>query len=362
VSPPSATAIVLLSLGVLNIALGLNARWQTGDFGDFAAFYESARNFWFGGPLYARGNFNPPIAVLAMSPLGLGREVVAWIAWQLVNAVAFVWTVRVALRATNQRATPWLVAVLALHASTAAQTSLGQIAWVLGLPLAYAWLAWRTRRSRSTGAWLGVVIAVKPFVLPALVLAAASRHGGGLALCGMAAAGGLTMAGVVALGLDPLREYFGLSSLAWGTVGGFPLGSLTGMLHRWGLSPSASLVLASLLFVPVAWRWEVLDADHRWLAALATTLLFNPLGWVYYQAWLLPPILAIWAMSDRRLLGVGVALGCLPPVVAAAVPALQPVYLASLLLIWAAALAPAPAGVQAPAVRTEVSTRDPSVR
>jgi hypothetical protein len=357
---PPAPSLVVLSLGLLNIALGLNARWQTGDFGDFSAFHESAQNLWVGGPLYARANLNSPIAVLAMGPLGLAGEAPAWVVWQLLNVAAFVWTVRVALLVTAQRATPWLVALLALHASTAAQTSLGQIAWVLGLPLAYGWLAWRTRRPASAGAWLGVVVAVKPFVLPALVLAALSRHAGRLALWGMATAGGLTMVGIVALGLEPSRDYLSLSPLAWGSVGGFPLGSLSGMLHRWGLSPASSLMLAGILFVPVAWRWRELDGDRQWLAALTTALLFNPLGWVYYQAWLLPPILAIWGGTDRRLLGAGIALGCLPPVVAAAVPALQPLYLASLLLIWAASLTPAPASSQ-PSEPPAAMSRDPSV-
>jgi hypothetical protein len=335
---PSATCIVVFSLGLLNVAFGLNARWQTQDFGDFAALHESAVNWWEGASLYPRANLNPPVAVVAMSPLGLIPVAPAWVAWQVSNAAAFGWTVRVALRATAQRATPWLLAVLAAHGSTAAQTSLGQIAWLLGLPLAYGWLDWRTARSKRAGAWLGIVLAVKPFLLPVLAFSAVSRTWSRLALTALLIGAVLTSVGVFAAGSIASRSYLDLSAVAWGSVAGFPLGSLTGMLHRWGVSAAGSLAVAGLLFVPVLWRWRSLDADRRWLAVLTTVLLSNPLGWVYYQAWLVPPLIALWGGSDRRLLTAGIAVGCLPPVVAAALPAVQPMYLVSLLLLWTASL------------------------
>jgi hypothetical protein len=328
-----------LTIALLNICIALALSWQTRRFFDFAVFYASAAGWLAGASPYTVPNLNPPAFVVITSPLTWLPLPVAWLVWQLASVAAFAWTVRLVLRATKSRATGTVVAGLAIHASTAAQMQFGQVAWVLGVPLAYGWRAWRSGHTQTAGAWLGLVMAVKPFVLPALVVALVSRRWRSVSVVALGVATAVACASALVVGLEPFRAYLDLSHRAWGSTDQPTVASLTAWLYRASGSRGWSVGLASVVWVPVLMAWRRMDADHRWLAVLTSVLLVNPLGWLHYQAWLVAPVLALWAQGDRRLvLSIGIAAGCLPPVIAAAVPLLQPLYLGGLLAVWASAL------------------------
>jgi hypothetical protein len=311
---------LVCALGAINLIWALRTAW---DFPfDYTFFYGSARAFWQGEPLYTYANLNTPIAVLLLTPLGLLPMRAGWLLWQALNLAAFVWTLRLA----GARPSVALVTLLVLHASTVAHLQLAQLAWLLGLPLALGWRNWRDGKWARAGAWLGIVVAIKPILL-VLAFMGGPRFG----VAALGSAGALTALGLAVLGLEAHVAYLGLHDIAWEHTWHPLAASLTGVLYQAGVPKAWSLALAALVWVPVVWRWRALPPDAQWLAALASALLCSPLGWVYYQAWLIPAALAL---GRLRLLW----WGCLPPVVATAFPALQPVYLVSLVILWVGAL------------------------
>jgi alpha-1,2-mannosyltransferase len=322
---------LLFLLGAFNVALGLAVNWRTENFRDFGVFYESARAWRYGQSPYAVPNFNPPIFVLATTPLGMLPVRQAWVLWQVLSFAALWFTVRLVFRSAGPFPRTIVLMVGTMHASTAAQTQFGQVAWLLGLPLTLAWVAWRDGRDQVAGAWFGIALALKPFLAPVLIVALVSRPWRRMTYVAIGMAGLITVLGVALVSIDVHHEYLRYANVAWQLTDQPTLGSLTGMLHRLALAPGWSLVLSSVVWIPVLVAWRRSSRDQQWLLAITAALLTSPLGWVHYQAWLVGPVLACWRSLNRSLRLFALCAGCLPPVLAAAVSLLQPLYLLSLL-------------------------------
>ncbi len=263
---------------------------------DFESFWRSARAMLEGHDIYGTGarlvNLNPPIWTVLISPLGLLGPLTAYRVFVLISLVIVVaylaWTVE------ELRLKPgWTVVgvvMLLLSSPLLATLALGQVYPVLALGLVAAWVADRRERQEFSGAALGLVVALKPSLLPVLLWPLARRRWSTLAAAVVAGAV-VTLAGVVVLGPGATFDYVGVlrdrsasaywdnaslpsaaarlftenpyaqnvATLPWMVFVGYALGiaaiALSAVRVRHG--PEVGLwvlVAASLLASPIAWH------------------------------------------------------------------------------------------------------------
>ena len=357
---------------------------------DFGKLYYSARFFLQGIDMYQPSpatsialpsttlvlpNLNTPHVHLPVLPLAYLPPTAALLVWLALNAACLVtvlWLIRhtLAIRLESRRAR--LVALCAFlgFSATGAVLVTGQPSFLLTLPMTLAWLAARQGRWRAAGAYIGVLMSIKPFLLIFVPYFLIRRK--------RDAAVGSIMTFVVCFALGFV--VFGLGAYqGWirtlGSAGGewwLPMnGSLVALLHRTlnsspafapiAIAPTIRIVLwgvgitiiAAVTFF-VSWQDTSSRAVDRAFAILIlAALLISPPGWIYYLWLALGPMTAIVALgsSEQRaithvpswllrsagiLLFVPLALTTLfqPSVVATAT--LASVYFWALLLLWLA--------------------------
>jgi alpha-1,2-mannosyltransferase len=263
---------------------------------DFDSFWRSARAMLEGQDIYDTGvelvNLNPPVWTAIISPLGLLEPITAYRVFVLISLVVVVgylaWTVE------ELRLRPGWTAVgvvmLLLSSPLLATLALGQVYPVLALGLVVAWVADRRDRQEISGAALGLVVALKPSLLPVLLWPLVRRRWRAL-LAALISGAVATLVGVLILGpgatLDyirvlreqPVSTYWdnaslpsaaarlftenpyaqNLATLPWMVGVGYALGIiaivLTAVRVRQGPEVGLwALVAASLLASPIAWH------------------------------------------------------------------------------------------------------------
>jgi hypothetical protein len=287
--------------------------------------------------------------------------------WTAVNAAAAftagVLVIReLHLKVAPHHILPALVGILAA-AATGTILATGQLTGLLLVPLVLAWRSARHGHWTSAGAWLGVLISVKPFLalfVPYLLLE--RQWKGTIAL--IATVVGTFVIGLCVFGWQAHVDWFGALrqvSWAWTRMNG----SLQGLLAR-TLAPSPEFTpfadapcsrgfvvprrsRGSLSFV-VAKR----SVDHAFASLILGALLISPLGWVYYLWLVLPPALALWHLRAPVTVWLGLAALATPYIsIAAGQPSpwmtltIGALYTWATLLLWI--------GVARTPVRTGVS-------
>jgi alpha-1,2-mannosyltransferase/arabinofuranan 3-O-arabinosyltransferase len=263
---------------------------------DFDSFWRSARALLSGEDVYDTGarlvNLNPPVWTVLISPLGLLEALTAYRVFVVISLVTTVgylaWT------AEEVRLGPaWSVAggaLLLLSSPLLSTLALGQVYPVLALGLVAAWTADRRGKQEISGGALGLVVALKPSLLPVLLWPLVRRRwrAFGAALVAGAAA---TLVGTIVVGPGATLDYIGIlrdgsaspywdnaslpgaaarlftenpyaehaASLPWTVYVAYTLGIgaivLTAMRARHGLEAGLwALVAASLLASPIAWH------------------------------------------------------------------------------------------------------------
>ena len=263
---------------------------------DFDSFWRSARAMLEGQDIYDTGvrlvNLNPPVWTALISPLGLLEPLTAYRVFVLISLVIVVaylaWTVE------ELRLRPGWTAVgvlmLLLSSPLLATLALGQVYPVLALGLVAAWVADRRERDEVSGAALGLVVALKPSLLPVLLWPLARQRWRAF-VAAVVSGAVVTLIGVVILGPGATLDYIGvlrdrsvsaywdnasipsaaarlftenpyaqnIATLPWMVTVGYALGiaaiALTAMRIRHG--PEVGLwvlVAASLLASPIAWH------------------------------------------------------------------------------------------------------------
>jgi hypothetical protein len=303
----------VFSVGVANVLLGLFVASIDDQFFDFGVFYDSVAAWARGGQPYHVPNLNPPYVILALRPLGWFSRRTAWLIWQAANIAALVQGVRICRR--EKAWTPLVAAVLIAHASTAAQTQMGQIVWLLGLPMTLAWRAWRNGQTTSAGIWLGMVVATKPFLLPCVLPAVIDTQWRRVSLVAILVAAAIGGVSLVGLGPAIFEAWIAGRTSAWASVTQPLNGSLAAFTTAAGAPPIVGPILGCLLLPLLIIRWPRLTRDVQWLALLANVLLITPLGWIQYSAWLLPATWVAWAQLKRPFAYLALALTLVPPVV-----------------------------------------------
>jgi alpha-1,2-mannosyltransferase len=287
---------LLMQVGFMGAALGRIATGSMEVHVDFDSFWRSARAMLQGRDIYDTGvelvNLNPPVWTVLISPLGLLEPLTAYRVFVLISLVIVVaylsWTVE------ELRLRPgWTavgVAMLLLSSPLLATLALGQVYPVLALGLVASWMTDRRERQEVSGAALGLVVALKPSLLPVLLWPIVRRRWRAL-VAALVSGAVVTLVGVVVLGPGATFDYIGvlrdrsvsaywdnaslpaaaarlftensyaqnIATLPWMVPVGYALGIaaifLTAMRVRHG--PEVGLwvlVSASLLASPIAWH------------------------------------------------------------------------------------------------------------
>ena len=285
-----------LQVGYMGAALGRISTESMAVHADFDSFWRSARAMLQGQDIYDTGvelvNLNPPVWTVLISPLGLLGPLTAYrvfVLFSLAVTIGYlVWTVE------ELRLRPGWTAVgvvmLLLSSPLLSTLALGQVYPVLALGLVASWMADRRGRQEVSGAALGLVVALKPSLLPVLLWPLVRRRW--RALVAALAAGGLaTLVGVLVLGPGTTLDYVGVlgdrsvspywdnaslpaaaarlftensyaqnvATLPWMVPVGYALGIAAVLLSaiRVRQGPEVGLwvlVAASLLASPIAWH------------------------------------------------------------------------------------------------------------
>ena len=263
---------------------------------DFDSFWRSARAMLEGHSIYDTGvdlvNLNPPLWTVLISPLGFLEPITAYRVFVLISLVAVVgylaWTVE------ELRLRPgWTVVgvvMLLLSSPMLATLALGQVYPVLALGLVASWVADRREEQELSGAALGLVVALKPSLLPVLLWPLVGRKWRAF-LAAFTSGAIATLVGILVLGPGATLEYIGVlreqpvsaywdnaslpsaaarlftensyaqnvATLPWMVTLGYALGIgaiiLTAMRVRHGSEVGLwALVAASLLASPIAWH------------------------------------------------------------------------------------------------------------
>jgi hypothetical protein len=260
-------------------------------------------------------NLGPPHLHLLFLPFTWLPLNPALLAWEIFSAVCLVLSVRIIAVEIRPPLTPlsWGLVWLWLFASAAMKSYLSSahITFVLMLVVTWMWRLARRGQWSAAGAWLGVALSVKPFLLilvPHLVLrrrwrallvlasSTAACYGLGWAVFGMSNH------------VSWYRRLQGADSWAWvmlnASLEGFLSRSFSAnpvfanllevpseTVHRVGLLVSSALALLTVLCASL--EDSPGGVDRAFALLLAAALFCCPLGWIYYLAMGVGPVLAV---------------------------------------------------------------------
>jgi alpha-1,2-mannosyltransferase len=208
-------ASLWLQIGYMGAALSRISTESMQVHADFDSFWRSARAMLEGQNIYDTGvdlvNLNPPVWTVLISPLGLLGPLTAYRVFVLVTLVLAVgylaWTVE------ELRLRPGWTAVgvvmLLFSSPLLATLALGQVYPVLALGLVASWMADRRGRQEVSGAALGLVVALKPSLLPVLLWPLVRREWRAV-VAAIVAGGVATLVGVLVLGPGATLDYIGV--------------------------------------------------------------------------------------------------------------------------------------------------------
>ncbi|MBX6764350.1 MAG: DUF2029 domain-containing protein [Rubrobacteraceae bacterium] len=327
---------------------------------DFQTFWLSAEAVWGGGDIYHTGatlpNLNPPFWTLVFSPLGLLEPLDAYRIFVLLTLLLFVcytaWTAH-ELRLGGGWAS-FAAGALFLSSPLLATLALGQIYAVVTLALVASWVADRRGRRVLSGVALGLAVAVKPSLAPALLWYV--MRGRWVSFGSAVAAGALaTLGAALALGpwstMEWLRVAFGNSVDPYWDNASLP-GTAARLFTR---NPYSRALAEAPVMIYVAYAVAILlllytcyrvwrDSETGLWAMVAASLLLSPISWNNYLMLLAPGILVLLARRRYAPALLLLALQYIPPewpllwagkgTVAAALA--MGLYLYSLLIHWAA--------------------------
>ncbi len=331
-----------------------------------------------GGPQLAHANLNHPLTIPLFAPLLALPPAAAFLLWDALGLLAFVAALALARRALAWCLTPigWIaaIALIACCPGLIYGLQLGQWGSLLALPVVALWLLLRDPRLDHdrralllAGLLCGLLIALKPFLLPLAAFFLPRRRWGGLLAIGAGGTGASLLA-LPFVGLAAYPAWLGaLRGVSWYDHG-LNIG-LFGLLNRLAAPPAALgwtlQGLAALLGAALVLRAHDGTAarDRTVGALLLLGLLGSPLGWLYYTPLLLPallPALAAWPRLEsgaRAALAATVALLWTPHILLVLLPGgllmeltLRALPTYGLLALFALLIRPLPADTTARAV------------
>ena len=275
---------------------------------DFALFHATVNRWLDGLPMYAGGlplfgapkftesvNFNPPQFHLLVLPFASLDLWTGLLLWQAMTVVAGVLCAAVVIRSLRPGWSPMVAALTAAVILNSAAFSstlwFGQMSVLLAVPVTLAWRAMREGRWTQVGAWMGLAASLKPFLLivfPYLVL---KRQWRAIAWGGVVWATSFVV-GAVVFGPDAVLQWF--EAARWPTwLAHFHNASFQAYVSRvmWDWpGPIVASVGSGVGILATVWLAFKRDVDAAWAVLMAGAILWAPLGWVYYEWCLIPPI------------------------------------------------------------------------
>ena len=249
---------------------------------DYRAFYESALSAlrglgWYNPRPGVLLNLNPPHVSMLVVPLTLFPYWWSLGLWQVVQVACVVDSCR-RLRLRN-----WQLAAALCWVPLWLQQAQGQWAAVV------AYLLVRDLEAVRRGAWLGLAVALKPFLGLLLLGGLMKRDWRAL---GRAASSAIVFvgAGIVLCGPGSYVEWWSAIRRIPGYSNTVNL-SLAGALERNGIGNPWILPVVSLVVVLIS-LYFMRGRQSTWPILLPASILLAPLGWQYY-AWLLLPLVPV---------------------------------------------------------------------
>lgn len=312
-------------------ALFVSSVWLPAN--DFGRMYTSAALFVRGEDMYAwtkaapalldtKGhqidlyNMNPPHFHLILLPLtllpGIGAAfIVFWLVSLCCLYVCLRWTLEATGVEINEERRRVAIVLGLGFCGTSAMLFTGQLTFLLMVPVTLAWLAARRGQWTKSGALLGIALSVKPFLGVLLAYYCWRRHWRAVASC-LGACVLCYALGVAVFGWESHVSWRArlAASEGWAWL---PMNaSLTAILTR-AFSESIWYVPVVDLGTRAVWfLWlliggamglltllasgrgdDVESVDHDFGLLLIASVLFCPLGWVYYLWLALPPLMAV---------------------------------------------------------------------
>ena len=283
---------------------------STFDHFDFETFWYSAKAFWEGrGIYYDTGHeaisANPPLFTVLISPLGLMEGIVAYKVYALTMLFLSVGYLAWMADELRLRAGWAIIGTVMLLLSMPLLTtlSLGQIYPILALGLVAAWIADRRAKPIAAGFALGLVITLKPSLVPMLLWPLVWRRWGMLG-ASIASGAAVILAGTIVVGLGATLDWLrfvanrGIDEV-WTNA------SLPGQADRLFRENEFAEPIAMLPWmVPVAFvlGFELIilsgakarrDPEMGFWALVAASLLASPVAWENYLVLLGPGILVL---------------------------------------------------------------------
>lgn len=332
--------LILVALAALVVGMAINVRYGGGTLfrigtpsmnvhADFDSFWRSARAVWMGGSVYSTGarlvNLNPPFWTVIFAPFGLLGELDAYRTFVLLSLFITIgylaWTAS-ELRMHAGWAT-LATGALFLSSPLLATLALGQIYPVLTLGLVASWISDRWGKEVISGVLLGLVVAVKPSLLPVLLWPLVRRKWGSLGsavIAGIAA----TLVGTVVLGANttldwikvvrtqPLSTYWDNASLPSAAARMFTHNQFARPIAElpWMVAVAYIVGVVVVLFTAIRiWR----GSEGGLWALVAASLLVSPVAWNNYLMMLAPGIFLLIARGRTIPAILLLALQFMPP-------------------------------------------------
>ena len=292
-------------------------RFGIADESDFGIFQGSAARFLDGGRMYSPESFDftPPafhVLLLPLAHLDPGLGYVIWTALNVAIAcIVFHMVLRAVPGAWTQRN---LIAACVINAAGVQMTlRLGQVSWMVALPVTCAWIAARSSRPFAAGAWAGVAIAFKPFLLVAVPVFIVRRQWKSVESCVLTISASCALS-VLLFGRTTFADWLGNLRVVPDPVFAthFLNASWVAFVSRADGPYLGALILSALTIMVMLWRVRTSDEDESWLLLLLAAILASPVGWVYYQPIFVGPAVAL-ALGGRLKHLRWVALTCVIP-------------------------------------------------
>jgi alpha-1,2-mannosyltransferase/arabinofuranan 3-O-arabinosyltransferase len=268
---------------------------------DFLTFYRSAVALLRGQSIYATGdatlNLNPPFMTVLFAPFGVFDPMKSWRILSVATVVVLL--ASLALVARELRFSPWLTglaaALMLVSTPLMGTIGLGQIYAGLTLGLTLAWVAARRGSLVWAGVFLGLVIAVKPTLIPLLLLPIAQRHRSML-FSAIATGTVASLIGLIAAGPTATWDWLKLMRTVQVTDY-YENASLPGFVMRLGGPVWLGFVLGGVILVITFLRIRR-NSDLALWALTAATLLLSPVSWENYLLLCYPGVVVL--LSQRR--------------------------------------------------------------
>ncbi len=263
---------------------------------DFDTFHRSAVALLRGESIYDTGawvaNLNPPFWTVLLAPLGLTDTLTAYRVFSVITAVLVIgagFLVARELRVPHW--TKWIVLAAFLVSSPLMGTvALGQVYGVLVAGLAVAWVLQKRGRHVGAGIALGIVIAIKPTLIPILLLPVVQRQWKTFQ-AGVLAGAAATLIGVAAAGVQAFLRW--MEVLKAEQLSTFSdNASLPSFVARLG-GPAWIGFLTGAVLLIYTLRKVRNDPDMALWAVTAATLLLSPVAWHNYLVLCFPGVFVV---------------------------------------------------------------------